>query len=162
MPILNSGLFILEIYFFKEINKMIKKRIITAVLFVSLVSVLALSLTGCFKNTSIEELDDSKVFVIKVLEAGDNEKLMDRMNALKDNKELTFEADETGMITSINGKSQAPGEYWMLYTDDEAYSNKDWGTYTYEGNTIGSASLGAASLPIKSGKVYVWVLTSFK
>ena len=54
MPILNSGLFILEIYFFKEINKMIKKRIITAVLFVSLVSVLALSQTGCFKNTSIE------------------------------------------------------------------------------------------------------------
>ena len=90
--------------------------------------------------------------------------LLDIMEDLQKEKALTFEI-ANGMITSINGTANAPtfNPCWMLYTsdDDPAVSNSAWGTYEYKGQTLASAALGADSLPVKSGEIYVWVYVTF-
>ena len=90
--------------------------------------------------------------------------LLDVMEDLKEEGTLTFEV-ANGMITSINGKANSAtyNPCWMLYTsdDDPAVSNSAWGTYEYEGKTLASAALGADSLPVKSGEIYVWVYVTF-
>ncbi len=90
--------------------------------------------------------------------------LLDVMEDLKEEKALTFEV-VNGMVTSINGTANSPtyNPCWMLYTsdDDPAISNSAWGTYEYKGQTLASAALGADSLPVKSGEIYVWVYVTF-
>ena len=90
--------------------------------------------------------------------------LLDVMEDLKEEGTLTFEV-ANGMIASINGKANSAtyNPCWMLYTsdDDPAVSNSAWGTYEYEGKTLASAALGADSLPVKSGEIYVWVYVTF-
>lgn len=90
--------------------------------------------------------------------------LLDIMEDLQKEKALTFEI-ANGMITSINGTANAPtfNPCWMLYTsdDDPAVSNSAWGTYEYKGQTLASAALGADSLPVKSGEIYLWVYVTF-
>lgn len=68
-----------------------------------------------------------------------------------------------GMVSEINGKSNTLdfGSCWMLYTDDAEMANSDWGTYDYDGKTLGSAILGAESLKIKDGCLYVWAYITF-
>ena len=65
------------------------------------------------------------------------------------------------MVTSINGITQTANTYWMLYTSDEDNANTGWGTYDYDGKSLGSAIYGAESLTVKDGCVYVWVFTKF-
>ena len=75
---------------------------------------------------------------------------------------LRFESSG-GMITSLEGVAN-PADWsacWMLYTTDEEMSNNAWGTFTYEGKTLGSAILGMESLVVASGETYVWVYQSF-
>ncbi len=90
--------------------------------------------------------------------------LLDVMEDLKEEKMLDFEVI-SGMVTSINGRANSPtyNPCWMLYTsdDDPAISNSAWGTYEYRGQTLASAALGADSLPVKSGEIYVWVYVTF-
>ena len=95
-----------------------------------------------------------------VMEVQAGTKLLDYMNELKKLNEITFTIDN-GMIMTIDGKSGNSSTFWMLYTDDADNSNSQWGTYEYEGKTLGSATLGADQLPVKDGCVYVWVLQSF-
>ena len=40
-------------------------------------------------------------------------------------------------------------------------ANAAWGTIEYNGNVYGSAVLGAESLIIKDGCMYIWVFQSF-
>lgn len=92
----------------------------------------------------------------------DNTTLVDYMTSLKDDGELIFEINN-GMITSINGIAN-PVDWsscWMLYTSDSDSSNTAWGTIEYNGNVYGSAILGAESLTIKDGCIYIWVFQSF-
>ena len=90
--------------------------------------------------------------------------LLDVMEDLKEKKELTFEMAD-GMITSINGTANAAtyNPCWMLYTSDEdpLVSNSAWGTYEYGEQTLASAALGADSLPVKTGEIYVCVYVTF-
>ena len=96
------------------------------------------------------------------VETGDT--LLDIMTGMKAEGKLTFELSN-GMITSINGVKNAAtfNPCWMLYTsdDDPTVSNTTWGTFEYDGKTLGSAALGADSLFVKTGEVYVWVYQSF-
>ena len=49
----------------------------------------------------------------------------------------------------------------MLYTSDSENANEAWGIVEYEGKNYGSATLGAESLPVKSGAIYIWWYQSF-
>ncbi len=68
---------------------------------------------------------------------------------------------EDGMVTSINGTKNSTNQYWMLYISDGENSNGEWGTYTYEGETLRSAIYGAETLTVKNGEIYVWVYQKF-
>lgn len=68
-----------------------------------------------------------------------------------------------GMVTEINGKVNAAdfSGCWMLYTSDEELSNNAWGVTAYEGQTLGSAILGAEALVVEVGEIYAWEYTIF-
>lgn len=100
--------------------------------------------------------------VIKVEEANGVEFLIDVMEQAKADGKLTYEISN-GMITSINGKAN-PADYsycWMVYTSDSSMASTAYGTYEYEGQTLGSAVLGAEVLPVIDGGIYVWYYQAF-
>lgn len=113
------------------------------------------------KNAAVEKTAEDMV-AIRVLE-DTNAKLIDIMQELKADEALTFTQDGQGMITSVNGKENAAdwSKCWMLYTSDTEFSSTEWGGYEYNGATLGRASFGADTLPVKKGEVYIWVYTSF-
>lgn len=88
--------------------------------------------------------------------------LLDYMRSLKDDGDLAFEVTN-GMVSSVNGISNASdwSSCWMLYTSDVDSANNAWGTIEYNGNVYGSAMLGAESLSVKEGCLYIWVFQSF-
>ena len=89
--------------------------------------------------------------------------LIDYMKALKEDGALEFTLSKDGMVNSINGQEN-PADWskcWMLYSNDVELSNEAWGTVSVDGVTYFSAVLGAESLPIKDGKIYVWEFKSF-
>jgi hypothetical protein len=102
------------------------------------------------------------VVVITVEEVKDAKSLMDVMEQAKADEKLAFEVSD-GMITSINGKAN-PADWsycWMVYTSDASMASMEYGTYEYEGKTLGSAVLGAEALPVVDGGIYVWVYQKF-
>lgn len=135
------------------------KRKITSVFIALLLVVMAVFFVSC---------KDSEVLPVAIdltnatVEEGTT--LLDIMEDLKEEKSLTFEI-VNGMITSINGTANSItyNPCWMLYTsdDDPTISNSAWGTYEYKGQTLASAALGADSLPVKAGEIYVWVYVTF-
>ena len=130
--------------------------------FVSLVSlVLAalalLALAGC--HTSSVTADED-VVVIRASAEQDGMTLLAVMEELQEEGELSFTVSD-GMITELNGTKQTPSSYWMLYTNDRENVNEQWGTCEYEGEVLGSATLGAGELAVKAGCVYLWSFESF-
>lgn len=100
---------------------------------------------------------------IRVDEAvAQNTTLIDVMEDMREKGELTYTLSN-GMVTEINGVRQGTNSYWMLYiSDTENVDTSEWGgTYEYEGQTLGSAMLGAESLVVKQGEIYVWVYQTF-
>ena len=115
---------------------------------------------GSAKAEIVEKTEN--MVVIKVNETEGFATLLDAMNYLKNERELTFEI-VGGMISSIEGKSN-PADFsscWMLFTSDEEMSNAEWGTTTYNGNTYASAILGAESLTVSAGEYYVLEYVTF-
>ena len=86
--------------------------------------------------------------------------LLAYMTELENAGELDFELKD-GMVTELNGKANTANSFWMLYTSDTANANTAWGSYEYEGQTLGSATLGAETLIIAKSTVYIWVYQSF-
>ena len=110
---------------------------------------------------SVESTEN--VVVVKVEAAKDARFLIDVMEQAKADGELTYETSN-GMITSINGKAN-PADWsycWMLYTSDSSMASTEYGTYEYEGQTLGSAVLGTEALPVVDGGIYVWYYQHFK
>ena len=109
------------------------------------------------KRATVEKTEGDLV-AIRVLKTDGNEMLSDVMGYLQAMGELVYSKDASGMITGINGKEN-PADWsycWMLYTSDTELSNNEWGSVEYEGEMLGSAMLGAESLPIAVGEIYVW------
>lgn len=124
------------------------------------VFVLAFCFVGCGENE--EPKSGNEPVEPVVITAGDmvvnGATLLDIMEA----EGLSFELSD-GMVVSINGVAN-DADYdpcWMLYTSDEENSSTAWGSYEYEGQTLGSASYGAGELLVKPNEVYVWVYQSF-
>lgn len=86
--------------------------------------------------------------------------VVDCMNALDGEISFTFVG---GMLTELNGKKNTAdfSFCWMLYTSDEEMSNSGWGTIVYEESVLGSAVVGAESLPVEIGCLYVWEYQGF-
>lgn len=149
---------------------------------VCLTGALALCLFGCgednqessssiiSESSSVEEAapyevklsEDGNQVAILVNDLESSATLMQVMEQAKTDGKLTFEVSGT-MVVSLNGKANDTdyNPCWMLYSSDEAMTNAEWGTCTYEGKTLGSTILGADALTVKEGKAYVWVYTSF-
>lgn len=88
--------------------------------------------------------------------------LLNAMETLRKKGELDFKTSGT-MISEINGVAN-PADFsscWLLYTSDGEMSNDSWGTMDYNGQTLGSAILGADSLPLCEGELYVWSYQTF-
>lgn len=119
------------------------------------------SLAACGSEPVVIK-DSDTCIVIRVPEDANEMLLIDYMNLLKENGELSFEV-QSGMVSAINGVENAAdfSSCWMLYTSDADFSNSAWGTVEYDGNEYGSAIVGAEALTIKPGCLYIWVFMSF-
>lgn len=142
-----------------------KRKIHVLFTFLLALAISVFSLVACDKQGSAkaEVLSKSETMVvIKVNETEGFATLIDAMTYLKGEGELDFELSE-GMVTSIEGKANAAdwSACWMLYTSDAEMSNMGWGVIEYEGNTYGSAILGAGSLSVSVGEYYIWSYQSF-
>lgn len=129
-------------------------------------SVIVFSFFGCSSKEPLVIKESDTYIVISVskeqMDITDNTTLVDYMNSLKDDGQLTFEINN-GMVSSVNGIDN-PSDWsscWMIYTSDTDNANSAWGTIEYNGNIYGSAILGAESLMVKDGCIYIWVFQSF-
>ncbi len=86
--------------------------------------------------------------------------LLTVMKSLQKAKRLTFSLS-SGMVTELEGRANAESAYWLLYTSDGAMANAAWGSYSYGERTLDSAILGAGSLLVKEGELYVWSYQAF-
>ena len=94
------------------------------------------------------------------MEIAETTTLLDYMDYLVGKGELKYEISGT-MITSINGVKNGTKSFWMLYCDDTANSNGDWGTCEYGGKTYYSATAGASELIVADGCTYIWSYETF-
>lgn len=137
-----------------------KKLLLTLLTFVLLFSMVA-----CGGETHVIKETDEKIIITvssKQMELTDSTTLLEYMQSLKKDGEFEFEI-VNGMITSING-IENPADWsscWMLYTNDTELSNSTWGTAEYNGETFGSAIVGAEELIVKNGYKYIWYYQSF-
>jgi len=106
------------------------------------------------------QTDTSVVLYVENAEA--NSVLLDAMYTLQEEGKISFQM-QNGMLTELNGKKNTAdwSQVWMLYTSDVEFSNTAWGSYPLEDMTLGSAIVGAESLPIKAGEYYVWSYQTF-
>ena len=114
-----------------------------------------LTFTAC-TNPNDNDGEVTPVALTNATPSSDNQTLLEYMEQC----EIDFTI-ESGMITAIKGTSNTTNSFWMLYTSDAENSNEAWGTYDYEGTTLGSATLGAGELIVKAGCTYVWVYQTF-
>ena len=133
-----------------------KSKFVTLISLV-LAALALLALAGCHKSSVTADED---VVVIRATAEQDGMTLLAVMEELREEGELSFTVSD-GMITELNGVEQTPSRYWMLYTNDQENANEQWGTHGYEGQVLGSATLGAGELAVKAGCVYLWSFESF-
>lgn len=135
------------------------------------VAVLLFSIAGCNDQSSASSGSDTPDEVVQVedvvitvsgeqMTLTDTTTLADYMLSLKSSGLIDYEIKD-GMVTSINGTANKNSSYWMLYTSDADNANTAWGTVDYDGNTYGSAILGAESLVVKEGCLYIWSYTTY-
>ena len=141
------------------------KKIFNTIIAITLL-VIVFSFFGCSPKEPLVIKESDTYIVINVsneqMDIKDTTTLVDYMNSLKSDGQLTFEINN-GMVSSVNGIDN-PSDWsscWMLYTSDTDNANSAWGTIEYNGNVYGSAILGAESLTIKDGCIYIWVFQSF-
>ena len=117
-----------------------------------------LAFAGCASEGQVTEGENTVVIEASAKDSGKT--LLAVMEELQEAGEFTFTVSD-GMVTSINGTSQTASSYWMLYTSDAENANDQWGTFEYEGETLGSAIYGAGELTLKADCVYLWSFESF-
>lgn len=143
-----------------------KRKITSVFTFFLMVILSAMCLLACGKDkeevaqnvqaTVVESTDT--LLVIKVDKAEETTTLWDIMQWLREEEAVVFESENSTygeFITSINGRENGD-KYWLSYTSDTEFSNEAWGTFEYQGERLGSCTLGASSMPVKEGCLYVW------
>lgn len=133
-----------------------KRNLIISVLLGLCMILSAFGLFACDKKEEVQPV------VIRVEEpVAEGTTLLDIMQEMKTAGKLKFTVAD-GMVTEINGVKNALNynPFWALYTSDKENSNTEWGSYNFDGQTLGSAMYGAGDLVVKEGEVYVWVYRS--
>ena len=140
-------------------------KILNTIIAITL-SLFVFSFFGCSPKEPLVIKESDTYIVITVsneqMDISNNTTLVDYMNSLKNDGQLTFEINN-GMVSSVNGIDN-PSDWsscWMIYTSDINNANSAWGTIEYNGNIYGSAILGAESLIVKDGCIYIWVFQAF-
>lgn len=107
-------------------------------------------------------LEESTRVVISVSDKDGSFTVLDCMELLQEKGEISYKIS-SGMITEINGKENTAdfSSCWMLYTSDTEMSNSEWGTIDCDGKTLASAIVGADTLTVISGGVYIWEYQTF-
>ncbi len=126
-----------------------------------------LSFAACGKSngagkTVATVLKEETLIVIAVEEVDGEPTLLAVMEKLQADGRLTFTADATGMVTSIEGKEN-PADWsacWMLYTTDGEMADASF-SVEWQGESCGTAVVGAAALPVLAGESYIWNYQSF-
>lgn len=117
---------------------------------------------GAGKTVATVAKEENRV-IITIEEVDGEPTLLDVMNDLKGSGKLTFTLSADGMVASIEGKENAAdwSAVWMLYTSDREMANAEWGTVEYNGESYGSAVVGANALGVLAGERYIWQYQSF-
>lgn len=133
------------------------RKVVVSALFVVMAVISSALFFACGKSA-----DGVESLVIEADDGAAGKTLLALMSEKEENGEFSYKVKE-GMIVEINGVENDLdyNPCWMLYTSDEENSNTMWGEYEYNGETLGSASVGAESLIVKAGEVYVWVYQEF-
>ena len=129
---------------------------------VLLALVAAFCFVACGEEEKPAETEIQPVVIEVKGEIASDTSLLDFMEELQNSGELSFSVSD-GMVVEINGVKNDT-DYdpcWMLYTSDAENASTAWGSYEYNGETLGSANYGAGELMVKSGCVYIWVYQSF-
>ena len=140
------------------------KKIVSIIALV-LVLVVSSFMGGCKKDPLVIKESDTYIVITASNEQMDiksDTTLVDYMTSLKNSGLLDFEM-ANGMVTAVNG-IENPADWsscWMLYTSDTENSNDGWGRIEYKGVVYGSAVVGAESLVVKEGCLYIWVYQAF-
>ena len=136
--------------------KRIKVFLFSCILFV----LCAVGFTACNKGGKVEatllSATDTQV-VIRVDKTDGNAVLLNAMETLQEKGELTFTLTD-GMVTALNGVENDVdyNPCWMIYTSDSEMASAEWGTVEYDGQTLGSAALGAEDLIVAKDAIYIW------
>ncbi|MBQ2701746.1 MAG: DUF4430 domain-containing protein [Clostridia bacterium] len=140
-----------------------KRKMISLISFLALLVLSICYMTSCgsdqVKATVLDHYEN--LLAIKIDETDGKATLQDAMENLREADKIAYQTDATGMITAIGGVENGVNSYWMLYTTDSEFSNAEWGTCAYAGKDLQSAILGAASLVVKTGEIYVWSYQTF-
>ena len=100
---------------------------------------------------------EETLVVITVEEVDGEPTLLAVMQKLQADGQLTFTADGTGMVTSIEGKEN-PADWsacWMLYTTDREMADASY-SIEWQGESCGSSVVGASARPVLAGESYIW------
>lgn len=150
-----------------------KRKFLSVVTFLLVAIVSAFSLAGCnesgeTKAKLVQDQTTDGQIVMTIEETDGKANAFDALKSLRNQDLISFDYTTStygSFITSINGKAQATvestatsskGYSWMLYTSDMANAY-DTTTITVGDIVCGQASLGASSLKVKKGALYVWV-----
>ena len=141
------------------------RKIVLSVLLIAVILASVFAFASCGKKY-VQQTDTAVGITVdaSVMSNVEGKTLKDYMDALVEKKELTYSGKDSQygiMLDTINNlKADATkGEYWLIYSNDDEYSNESWGTYEFMGTTYKSATLGVSSLPIKMGKTYVFMIS---
>ncbi|MCX4313571.1 MAG: hypothetical protein OSJ83_06925 [Clostridia bacterium] len=149
------------------------QRIRNRVVLIAMIMTIALSMLLCACGDVKVQVrlvkNDEKLVMIEALATGGS--LEDALNELKTKGELDYVGSQSEYgcyLISINGyvPDAAEHEFWAIYTslteyDGVTYSNEEFGTYDYAGETYVSAAYGISGMPLVSGYVYILAVTTY-
>ena len=131
-------------------------------------------LAGCIPAAGIggakAELlaNDETCVVIRVTEGDASKSLYDMLVVFDEAGDIAIGGSDSEYeyyLTSLNGTEADNEHYWAVYTtlgelDGVSYSNAEYGTWEYEGETLASASYGVSGLPLAEDALFAIVWTS--
>ncbi len=148
-----------------------KRKLVSFLLFTLTVILTVCSGVGCQiggKTTAKLESSTEKMIVMSIESSDGKANAFNALRSLQEQGVIDFEYQDStygAYVTSINGKAEqilsstltsSEGYSWKFYTSDREYAY-DSPSVTFEGKVCGLSSLGASTLPVKEGEIYVWV-----
>lgn len=148
-----------------------KRKIDHIFTFLLTVAMCTLFLVACNRGGETKAIlasSTAEQIVVKIEETDGEANVFDALKSLRNQDLISFDYTQSSYgayITSINGKAEqvvestmtsAKGYSWALYTSDTEYAYTE-PTVTYGETVCGKSSIGASSIKVKKGEIYIWV-----